>query len=50
MARDKKGKKRFFLWAGILAALGAMGAIFKRRRARGVEESEWQELPPAEGS
>lgn len=46
----KSGKKKFFLWAAILGAIGAVVAIFKRRRSQGVEESEWQELPPAEGS
>ena len=44
------GKKRFFLWAAILGALGALAAVFKRRRGQGVDESEWQELPPSEGS
>lgn len=47
---EKKGKRRFFLWAGILATVGAVAAMFKRRRSQEVEESEWQELPPAEGS
>lgn len=47
---EKKGKKRFFLWAAILATVGAVAAIFKRRRGQGAEEGEWQELPPAEGS
>ncbi|HEX9823099.1 MAG TPA: hypothetical protein VGB51_01740 [Actinomycetota bacterium] len=50
MGEEKKGKKKFFLWAAILAGVGAFVALFRRRKSRGVEESEWQELPPAEGS
>ena len=52
MGGDKKGsgKKKFFLWAAIIGAIGAIAAIFKRRRSQGIDESEWQELPPAEGS
>lgn len=52
MGGDKKGsrKRKFFLWAAILGAIGAIAAIFKRRRSQGMDESEWQELPPAEGS
>ncbi|HEX9891245.1 MAG TPA: hypothetical protein VGB28_04225 [Actinomycetota bacterium] len=49
---DKKGGrgKKFFLWAAILAIGAAIVAIFRRRRSQGLEESEWQELPPADGS
>jgi len=50
MGEEKSGKKRFFLWAAILAAVGAIAALFKRRRSQSVDESEWQELPPADGS
>ncbi|HYH28723.1 MAG TPA: hypothetical protein VEA19_08125 [Actinomycetota bacterium] len=51
MGEDKKGKgKKFFLWAAILAVGAAIVAIFRRRRNQALEESEWQELPPAEGS
>lgn len=51
MGEEKKsGKKRFFLWAAILGAIGAVAAMFKRRRSQSVDESEWQELPPADGS
>lgn len=51
MGGEKKGgKRKFFLWAAILGAIGAVAAIFKRRRSQGVDESEWQELPPSEGS
>ena len=48
---DKKGGrgKRFFLWALILGIGAAIVAIFRRRRSQGLEESEWQELPPPEG-
>jgi hypothetical protein len=48
---EKRGRgKKFFLWAAILAIGAAIVAIFRRRRSQGLEESEWQELPPAEGS
>ena len=47
---EGSGKKKFFLWAAILGVIGAVAAIFKRRRSHGVDESEWQELPPADGS
>lgn len=51
MAEEKKGrgKKRFFLFALILGAFAAIAAFLKRRRGAGVEESEWQEIPPPEG-
>jgi hypothetical protein len=49
--KDKKsGKKRWFFIGAIIAAFAAFFAIFRRRRNRGIEESEWQELPPPEGS
>lgn len=51
MGEEKKsGKKRFFLWAAALGAIGAVAALFRRRRSQSVDESEWQELPPADGS
>lgn len=51
MGEEKKsGKKRFFLWAAVLGAIGAGAAMFRRRRSQSVDESEWQELPPADGS
>ncbi len=44
-------KKRKWLWLGaIAAAFAAFFAIFRRRRGRGMEESEWQELPPPSGT
>jgi hypothetical protein len=52
MGKDKKekkgsGKKKFFLFA-LFAAIGAAVMTFlKRRRGQGIEESEWQELPPS---
>ncbi|MDQ3991451.1 MAG: hypothetical protein M3245_03960 [Actinomycetota bacterium] len=46
---EKKGKRRFFLWALMLAVVGGVVAMFRRRRGQGIEESEWQELPPPEG-
>jgi hypothetical protein len=45
----KSGKKKFFLFALFAGAVGALLAFFKRRRSQGIEESEWQELPPPEG-
>jgi hypothetical protein len=53
VARDKKdkekkgGKKRFFLFALFAGLIGAVVTFFKRRRGQGIEESEWQELPPS---
>lgn len=51
MGEEKKSGrgKKFFLWAAILGAVAAVVAIFRRRRSQGIEESEWQELPPPEG-
>jgi hypothetical protein len=49
--KDKKGgKRKWFLIGAIIAAFAAFFAIFRRRRNRGIEESEWQELPPPEGT
>ncbi len=50
MGKDKEKKKggkirKFFLFAAIAGAIGALTKSMKRRRA-GSEESEWQELPP----
>ncbi|MGH2739563.1 MAG: hypothetical protein ACRDH6_03645 [Actinomycetota bacterium] len=46
----KKGRgKKFFLFALLASAIGAVVAVFRRRRSHGMEESEWQELPPPEG-
>ena len=48
--KEKKGgKKRFFLFALFAGLIGAAVSFFKRRRGQGIEESEWQELPPPEG-
>jgi hypothetical protein len=49
VGEEKKGKKKFFLFAMLLAAVAAIVTFFKRRRGQGIEESEWQELPPPEG-
>jgi hypothetical protein len=52
MGKDKEekkgsGKKKFFMFA-LFAAIGAAVMTFlKRRRGQGIEESEWQELPPS---
>ncbi|MFN2590830.1 MAG: hypothetical protein ABR518_08660 [Actinomycetota bacterium] len=47
MGEEKKGGKvrKFFLFAAIAGLVTAAVQFFKRRRA-GVEDSEWQELPP----
>jgi hypothetical protein len=47
---EKKGRKKWFLLGAIVAAVAAFFAIFRRRRAREIEESEWQELPPPEST
>jgi hypothetical protein len=49
MGGEKKGGKirKFFLFAFIAGLVGAVVTFFKRRRG-GLEESEWQELPPPE--
>jgi hypothetical protein len=48
MAEEKSGKKKWFILGAIVAAFAAFFAIFRRRRNREIEESEWQELPPPE--
>ena len=52
MGDEKKGGKirKFFLFAAIAGLAGAVMQFLKRRRGAGLEESEWQELPPPEGS
>jgi len=35
--------------AFIAAIVGAVVAIFKRRRGQDLDEDEWQELPPPAG-
>jgi hypothetical protein len=51
MGNDKKGGKlkKFFLFAFIAGLISAAVSFVKRRRG-GIEESEWQELPPPSGS
>ena len=45
--KEKKGKKKFFLFA-MFAGIGAAVMTFlKKRRGQGIEDSEWQELPPS---
>jgi hypothetical protein len=52
MGKDKKEKKkrgffrRIFRLAILAGIAGAVAQFLKRRRGAGVEESEWQELPP----
>jgi membrane associated rhomboid family serine protease len=46
MGEEKSGKKRFFLFVFFAGLVAAIVAFFKRRRGQGIEESEWQELPP----
>jgi hypothetical protein len=43
----KGGKRKFFLFALFAGLIGALATFFKRRRGQGMEESEWQELPPS---
>jgi hypothetical protein len=46
MGEKKRGKvRKFFLFAALAALVGGIVSFFKRRR-EGLEESEWQELPP----
>ena len=49
----KKKKGGFFSKlmkiAFIAAIVGAVVAIFKRRRGQDLDEDEWQELPPPAG-
>jgi hypothetical protein len=49
MGEEKKGGKikKFFLFAAIAGAFAAIMRMMKRRRA-GMDENEWQELPPPE--
>ncbi len=35
--------------AFIAAIVGAVVAVFKRRRGKDLDEDEWQELPPPAG-
>ena len=55
MAEETEGKKKkgFFSKlmkiAFIAAIVGAVIAIFKRRRGSDLDEDEWQELPPPAG-
>ena len=47
--KEKKGgkKKKFFLFALFAGLAGALASFLKRRRGQGIEENEWQELPPS---
>jgi hypothetical protein len=49
---DKK-KRGFFgklmRLAFVAAIVGAVVAVFKRRRGKDLDEDEWQELPPPAG-
>lgn len=56
MAEDtEEGKKkrgffgRLMRIAFIAAIVGAVVAVFKRRRGKDLDEDEWQELPPPAG-
>ena len=49
MAKEKSGKRKWFLIGAIIAAFAAFFAIFRRRRNRGIEESEWQGASSARG-
>lgn len=50
---EEKKKRGFFgklmRIAFIAAIVGAVVAIFKRRRGKDLDEDEWQELPPPAG-
>jgi hypothetical protein len=50
---EGKKKRGFFgrlmRMAFIAAIVGAVVAIFKRRRGKDLEEDEWQEIPPPAG-
>jgi membrane associated rhomboid family serine protease len=48
MGEEKSGKRKFFLFVFFAGIVAAIVAFFKRRRGQGIEESEWQELPPPE--
>jgi hypothetical protein len=46
--KEKKGKKKKFFLFALFAGIGAAVMTFlKRRRGQGIEDSEWQELPPS---
>jgi hypothetical protein len=46
----KRGKlRKFFMFAFIAGVIGAVMNFMKRRRS-GMEDNEWQELPPPESS
>jgi hypothetical protein len=50
MGKDKEkksGKKKFFLFALFAGLFGAVVTFFKRRRGQGMQDNEWQELPPS---
>jgi len=49
---EKKGGKvkKFFLFAMFAAATAALVQFMKRRRGAGMDENEWQELPPPAGN
>lgn len=53
MGEDSEEKRGFFgklfRIAFIAAIVGAVVAIFRRRRGRDLDEDEWQELPPPAG-
>jgi hypothetical protein len=50
---DSTKKRGFFgklmRIAFIAAIVGAVVAIFKRRRGKDLDEDEWQEIPPPAG-
>jgi hypothetical protein len=50
---DTKKKRGFFgklmRLAFIAAIVGAVVAVFKRRRGSDLDDDEWQELPPPAG-
>jgi len=54
MGKDKEKKagkiRKFFLFAAVAGAFGAAMKFLKKRRSGGLEDSEWQELPPPAGS
>jgi hypothetical protein len=50
VGEKKRGKiKKFFLFAMFAAAVAAVMNLVKKRRGAGMEDNEWQELPPPEG-
>jgi hypothetical protein len=50
---DTKKKRGFFgklmRLAFVAAIVGAVVAVFKRRRGSDLDDDEWQELPPPAG-